>query len=176
MFSRKLCNDMYFKFKPLTTKHLLTINRSSSSRHPDTIFLEKCLENPVIVIPESTKVDLIGPPNSKSNLRPIIRQKQLHESYLQKTLRQFQDETQDWNEKFWNHHNIKFVTERESYIKSQTNDDKKTLTSEEMSEFYKKFLDNNWKEHVTYNFEWYRRNFLILYYGIRVNLESVLKF
>lgn len=41
-----------------------------------------------------------------------------------------------------------------------------------MSEFYKKFLDDNWKIHLKYNFEWYKRNFELLFLTLRVNLED----
>ncbi|KAK4875025.1 hypothetical protein RN001_011447 [Aquatica leii] len=146
----KLYNNLCFKFKYLNTKDLSIRKLSSTSRNPDAIFLEKCIESPIIVIPKSKKVDVIGPPNPKSNLRPIIRQRKLHETNMQQKLRKFQDETQEWNEKFWNEHNTKFVRERDAYIKShlKVNDDRNNLTPEEMSEFYKKFLDNNWKTHV----------------------------
>lgn len=148
-----------------------TVN-TSTSRSPDAVFIEKSLENPIIVVPEKNKVDMIGPPNSISNLRPIIRQRLLHETPLQQKLRELQDETQAWNEKFWSEHNTKFIKEKESYIKSRLNpdDERKTLTADEMSEFYKAFLDYNWKTHVKYNFEWYSRNLTLLFLALKVNL------
>ncbi|KAF2905452.1 hypothetical protein ILUMI_00725 [Ignelater luminosus] len=115
---------------------------------------------------------MIGPPNPVSNLRPIIRQRLLHETPLQQRLRELQDETQAWNEEFWSEHNTRFIKEKESYIKSHLNpnDERKTLTADEMSEFYKAFLDHNWKTHVKYNFEWYSRNFTLLFLALKVNL------
>lgn len=70
-----------------------------------------------------------------------------------------------------------FLKERQEYIKKnlKPGDDRKTLTADEMSEFYKAFLDKNWKMHVSYNFEWYKRNFNLLYLACRVNLESLWK-
>lgn len=67
------------------------------------------------------------------------------------------------------------LQERQEYIKNnlKPGDDRQTLTADEMSEFYKAFLDRNWKVHVNYNFEWYKRNFTLLYLAFRVNLESL---
>ncbi|KAF5269708.1 hypothetical protein FQA39_LY08631 [Lamprigera yunnana] len=155
----------------------LNIIKHSKSRCPDAIFIEKCTESPIIVIPKSKKIDVIGPPNSRSNLRPIIRQQQVNETRLEQKLRQFQDETQEWNEIFWSKHNASFTKNRESFIKLNVDRDsnKQTLTADEMSEFYKKFLDDSWKTHVEYNLKWYKRNFLMLYLAFRVSLEKMYK-
>lgn len=45
-----------------------------------------------------------------------------------------------------------------------------TLTSDEMSIFYKKFLDENWLVHVKYNKEWYKKNLGLLLLSFRVQL------
>lgn len=46
-----------------------------------------------------------------------------------------------------------------------------------MSEFYKKFLDENWKLHVSYNLEWYKKNFEIIYLSLltRIGLGKMLR-
>lgn len=54
-------------------------------------------------------------------------------------------------------------------------DGNRALTADEMSEFYKRFLDDNWKIHVNYNFEWYKRNFELLFLALRVSLENVIR-
>lgn len=156
---------------------LRRLSRSSSrAREPEAVFLEKCLEKPIIVLPEDTKkVDMIGPPNPLSNLRPIVRLPLLHETALQERLRRAQDETQNWNESFWAAHNSTFIKEKRAYIKAHLSptEDKQTLTADEMSEFYKSFLDENWGRHVQYNFEWYKRNFTLLYLALRVSVERL---
>ena len=38
------------------------------------------------------------------------------------------------------------------------NDPKKNLTADEMSIFYKEFLDQKWKTHLEYNKEWQKSN------------------
>lgn len=64
---------------------------------------------PVICVTDEKNVDLIGPPDPVSNLRPIVRRVMLNESVLQQKFRELQDETQQWNQKFWSEHNKKFV-------------------------------------------------------------------
>lgn len=52
---------------------------------------------------------MIGPPHPVSNLRPIIRYQPPNETLLQKKLRELQNETQLWNQTFWENHNSKFI-------------------------------------------------------------------
>lgn len=75
----------------------------------EAVILERSIENPVIALREQDRVDLIGPPDPQSNLRPIIRQRLLRETALQQRLREFQDETQAWNQEFWAEHNMNFI-------------------------------------------------------------------
>lgn len=65
--------------------------------------------------------------------------------------------------------------ERKAYIEKHVpaNAERTTLTADEMSGFYKEFLDKNWKNHVDYNFKWYRRNFTILFLSMLVNIEKL---
>lgn len=54
--------------------------------------------------------------------------------------------------------------------------DKQNLTADEMSVFYKAFLDKNWKLHLNYNVEWYKKNFALLSLAIRVKLMKLFRF
>jgi len=42
-----------------------------------------------------------------------------------------------------------------------------------MSEFYKAFLDKNWRMHFYYNISWYMKNFELLFLSARVNIEKL---
>lgn len=44
------------------------------------------------------------------------------------------------------------------------------LSAEEMSVFYKAFLDKNWKTHLRYNFEWYKKNAELVLLHLRVKI------
>ncbi|KAJ8975384.1 hypothetical protein NQ317_008599, partial [Molorchus minor] len=66
--------------------------------------------------------------------------------------------------------------ERQEYIDLYcTKNDEKHPTADDMSEFYKKFLDDNWETHVKYNFEWYKKNATALFWALRVSAENVFR-
>ncbi|XP_018335542.1 APOPT family protein CG14806, mitochondrial [Agrilus planipennis] len=168
-------NELLPRIKYFSNLSNIFTQRLNTKAPSNTAILatDKFLEDPIVVLPENNGVDLIGPPDPVSNLRPIIRYINLNETVLQKKLRQLHDETQIWNQKFWSEHNARFIQEKHEYIKQKSNDDKSNLTPDEMSEFYKSFLDKNWETHVNYNFEWYKRNFSILLLSLRVYLEDI---
>ena len=66
---------------------------------------------------------------------------------------------------------------REEYIKTTIKEKygdiqgKKTLTYDEMSTFYKSFLDQHLNTHKQYNKEWYKRNVNNLLLSARVWLQ-----
>ncbi|XP_019406701.1 PREDICTED: apoptogenic protein 1, mitochondrial [Crocodylus porosus] len=129
--------------------------------------------------------DWIGPPDRYSNLRPIIFYVPKHESSLERRLREFRQETQMWNQQFWANQNVSFQQGKEEFIYSrlkakglQTRDEtghKITLNAEEMAEFYKEFLSKNFKKHMCYNRDWYKRNFTITFLMGQVALERALR-
>ena len=53
--------------------------------------------------------------------------------------------------------------------------DKRNLSAEEMSEFYKSFLDMKLAEHAAYNREWQARNFKLVALSLAVAVEKALK-
>ncbi|CAG9765604.1 unnamed protein product [Ceutorhynchus assimilis] len=146
---------------------------SSLKKSPQAIFIGKTIEEPIIVLREENNIDLIGPPDALSNLRPIIREIIKNETVLQRKYREAADATQKWNQEFWQKHNKNFFTKKEIFVKKHTSEAKPNLNADEMSEFYKTFLNKNWQTHVAYNFEWYGRNFHLLMLSLRVHLEHL---
>uniref|UniRef100_A0A8C2DWA9 Cytochrome c oxidase assembly factor 8 n=1 Tax=Cyprinus carpio TaxID=7962 RepID=A0A8C2DWA9_CYPCA len=130
----------------------------------------------------ASKCDWIGPPDRLSNLRPIIYHISENETPLERTLRHLRQDTEDWSHEFWTNQNFTFSKEKEEYVRSQLSskglserdDDgrKRTLSSEEMAVFYKRFLDKNSTRHASYNREWYGRNFTITLLMARVALHN----
>ncbi|XP_034248928.1 COA8 family protein CG14806, mitochondrial [Thrips palmi] len=127
--------------------------------------------------PAEIKNDMIGPPNQLSNLRPVVFSIPRNESKLEREFRLERDKVQKWNEDFWIRHNSAFLKEsnefRHKKLQSSTDSDNKSLSAEEMSEYYKNFLDKNWRLHVSYNFQWYRKNFNLLYMAFKVQLSKL---
>lgn len=50
-----------------------------------------------------------------------------------------------------------------------------TLTADELSEFYRTFLDINREKHLRYNLEWHKRNLSLLWPGIKASLSRIRK-
>lgn len=143
--------------------------------------------------------DYIGPPDKLSNLRPILRHEAKDETPLERELRLKRVEVEEWNQRFWQNHNQKFIKvsfahpvhflfsiirritfvcyfqEKEAFILANKVDDSDTLSADKMSEFYKKFLDENWQTHFNYNKAWYKHNFdmLVLAYRTKFQLSRL---
>ncbi|XP_038602299.1 cytochrome c oxidase assembly factor 8 isoform X2 [Tachyglossus aculeatus] len=127
--------------------------------------------------------DWIGPPDRYSNLRPVRFYVPEDESPLEQRLRKLRQETQEWNQRFWAGQNLAFRKEKEEFIyrrlkakglelRDETGQ-KITLSADEMADFYKEFLSKNFKKHLNYNRDWYRRNFTITFFMGKVAVERV---
>ncbi|XP_072944304.1 COA8 family protein CG14806, mitochondrial [Epargyreus clarus] len=125
--------------------------------------------------PHKITSDMVGPPDPVSNLRKVIFKKPKDETALEKRYREMRSEVQDWNQNFWTQHNSRFFQEREEYLKKNLPEGKANLTADEMSVFYKAFLDKNWKSHMNYNIQWYKKNATLLGLALRVKLRRILK-
>ncbi|XP_059143061.1 cytochrome c oxidase assembly factor 8-like, partial [Physella acuta] len=74
----------------------------------------------------------------------------------QKKFRIRRAEVLEWNQQFWADHNSRFFKEKEEYVQSLKElsaDSNKNVTQEELSPFYKAFLDKNRITHLNYNKE-----------------------
>ena len=136
--------------------------------------------------PNNVNCDWVGPPNKESNIRFVKIFSPENETPLQKKLRLLREETQKFNHEFWAKHNGAFFQQKELYVKrtlaqkkmnmnfeDKDQDLPSKLTPEEMSVFYKKFLDDNFRKNLLYNGEWYRRNFSIYALTNKVFIEKV---
>lgn len=124
-------------------------------------------------ISDKVNFDQIGRPDPISHLRPIIFKKPHNETKLEKTYREAREDTQLWNQTFWTKHNNSFIKERKQFQDELKAQGKTTLTADEMSVFYKHFLDKNWKMHLNYNILWYKRNFKLLLLELRVKISKL---
>ncbi|NWV70694.1 APOP1 protein, partial [Malurus elegans] len=135
--------------------------------------------------PAHSHSDWIGPPDKHSNLRPVIFYVPPEESALERRLREARQEAQDSNQRFWARHNRAFRQEKEEFIYSRLkakglemrdeSGQKATLSAEEMADFYKDFLSKNFKKHLQYNRDWYKRNFTITFLMGQVALVRALR-
>ncbi|XP_028398611.1 apoptogenic protein 1, mitochondrial-like [Dendronephthya gigantea] len=93
--------------------------------------------------------------------------------------REYKQDLMSWHHSFWLHQNLKFTKEKKEYtlkrdlIENAKADGKEK--ADDLSLFYKEFLDENFSVHFQYQREWYRRNFLLLWYGLKVDVERLFK-
>ncbi|XP_069116767.1 COA8 family protein CBG23705, mitochondrial-like [Argopecten irradians] len=133
---------------------------------------------PCLVKEEDMENDWIGPPDPVSNLRPVKFYVSKEDTRLEQSYRSQRQETQDWNQEFWAEHNTKFYKMKEEFVKRRLEEkhqagiDSETLSAEEMSVFYREFLDNNYNLHRTYNREWYGKNFSLLWPAVKLNMNK----
>ena len=128
------------------------------------------------------RYDLIGPPRKGSNLRPVKFAIRDNETELEVRLRELRQETQKFNQDWWTKHNKDFKDGREDFIKHiletkyPDEPDKTTLSADEMSIFYREFMNKQWASHLQYNKDWQRRNWSIIALMARVNIQKFFKF
>ncbi|XP_062950692.1 cytochrome c oxidase assembly factor 8-like [Cynocephalus volans] len=133
--------------------------------------------------PRKSCLDWIGPPDKYSNLRPVHFYIPENETPLEQKLRELRQETQEWNQQFWANQNLTFREEKEEFIHSRLKAkglaprtesvQKATLNAEEMADFYKEFLSNNFQKHMYYNTNWYKHSFAITFFMGKVALERI---
>ncbi|BFZ07917.1 hypothetical protein BsWGS_10956 [Bradybaena similaris] len=124
------------------------------------------------VPPPNALTDAIGPPDHISNIRPVQFYIPPHETHTERHFRLRRQEILEWNKQFWTDHNSRFFQEKEEYVQAhQTKDSEgkiQKLSPEEMSVFYKAFLNKNWHSHLNYNKEWYQKNVSLLWPAFKV--------
>ncbi|GFS22875.1 apoptogenic protein 1, mitochondrial [Elysia marginata] len=120
--------------------------------------------------PAPKNSDIYGPPDPASNIQTIRFYIPPDETPTEKMFRLRRAEVLEWNQKFWANHNTKFFKEKAEYVKSlepslKTSGKitKKSTPAEQMSVFYRKFLNENRQEHLRYNREWYKKNISLLW-------------
>ncbi|XP_076633688.1 cytochrome c oxidase assembly factor 8 isoform X2 [Colletes latitarsis] len=116
------------------------------------------------------KTDTIGPPDPISNLRPVKFARRKNESHFEEEYRKAREDTQLWNQNFWTKHNTSFIEERKQFQELLKSHGKTSFTADDMSVFYKYFLDKNWKSHFDYNIMWYKKNIKLLILEFKVLL------
>ncbi|EDW43882.1 COA8 family protein CG14806, mitochondrial [Drosophila sechellia] len=136
-------------------------------------------EKPVVGLPhkpdpKTVKCDYIGPPDAQSNLRPYVRHYGDEETRLARSLRLKRIEVEAWNTDFWTKHNKRFYEEKEDFIRLHKESGTSEVSADQMSHFYKAFLDKNWRIHIMYNISWYLKNFDILTLAAAVQLQRLL--
>ncbi|XP_071962440.1 COA8 family protein CBG23705, mitochondrial-like [Antedon mediterranea] len=130
--------------------------------------------------------DWIGPINKLSNIRFIEYKRTENESNVERAYRNMKEDNLKWNHEFWEEQNKCFIKAKDQFtaqmfkLKGSSvgmNEDgtKMVLSTDEMAQFYRLFLEEQKERMTKYNKDWYRRNVATILPGFRVFLHHVTK-
>ncbi|EDV95262.1 COA8 family protein CG14806, mitochondrial [Drosophila grimshawi] len=170
--------------KSSTPRIFASIFNASSRRYatePTTQTQPRPKKNPPVYVgltqppnPQSVNSDYIGPPDPKSNLRPYIWHYDENETEMAKKLRLLRIEVEKWNMEFWTKHNKRFYEEKDDFVRLHKLNGNDEISADQMSVFYKTFLDKNRRIHLMYNISWYLKNFDMLTLAFAVQVQKLL--
>ncbi|KAF9365186.1 hypothetical protein BGX34_010990 [Mortierella sp. NVP85] len=106
---------------------------------------------------------LVGNPHPVSNLRPIIYPIPKNESEEDRHFRERRERVDAFNQHFWVNNNAMFIKAKEEYEeKIRAQNGGQPVTTEELSIFYKDFLDKAYERQMNYNRQWWIENIGLL--------------
>ncbi|KAJ1680171.1 Apoptogenic protein 1, mitochondrial [Spiromyces aspiralis] len=118
---------------------------------------------------------LVGQPDPISNIRPAKYYVPPDESDCERAYRQMLEEAHQFNHEFWKQNNERFIREKELFEQQVTNE-KGKVSPEDLSVFYKRYLQGSRPQHAAYNKEWWRRNLAMIVPGIRAWAISLIRY
>jgi hypothetical protein len=129
-----------------------------------------------LVVRNFTSRTLVGPPDPDSNLCTIKLKPARNKAELK--LQSLQLKVHDFNHNFWKEHNQQFQKAKSLYISQKLSESDMTrdkLTVDELSDFYKKFLNENYVNHKNYLKEWSILNFRLTWEMLKYNVINILR-
>ncbi|KAL5463294.1 hypothetical protein EMCRGX_G032186 [Ephydatia muelleri] len=141
--------------------------------------------------------NLIGPPDPVSNIRPIKRRDPRNDA--EKALHKLEEDIWKFNHNFWSEQNSKFdkvstypqsvphstilwqckalfIEKTLSERRQQGNDEPvQKLTANELSAFYKQFLNERYGEQAMYFRCWFQRNVALTWLLLKVRVYNLLR-
>eukprot|EP00128_Syssomonas_multiformis_P011951 Colp12_sorted_trinity150504_noHs@21317 len=111
----------------------------------------------------------LSAPDPVSNIRH--REYVLPENATPEELRfkKLQIEIQEFHHEFWTKNNTKFQQYKAKFIEEHGGKDK--VTAEQLSKFYKDYLEENRKIHMAYNLKWWKLNAGLLMPAFQANIS-----
>ncbi|TKR86378.1 hypothetical protein L596_010982 [Steinernema carpocapsae] len=128
--------------------------------------------NPGANVRLDSRYDWVGPPDKISKIRPFQLRRVDNETVTEKKYRLARQEMNEWNSRFWSEHNTLFERRRAGFVAERKNQLSRIehVSANDMSEFYRSFLNERYRDLSAYNREWYRRNFSLIWPALKVNL------
>ncbi|CAG2170544.1 unnamed protein product [Oppiella nova] len=123
-----------------------------------SVHCHRCLSGkPATSDDSNDHVDRVSPTGHPvSNLRLIHFGRPANETPPERELRLKRSALQKWNHEYWLKNNADFQRQKSDYIERELKalrgqEFKSSLSYDELSLFYKSFLDSNHKKHMNYN-------------------------
>ncbi|GFY55731.1 apoptogenic protein 1, mitochondrial [Trichonephila inaurata madagascariensis] len=121
----------------------------------------------------------VGPPHPVSNIRLKFFPNSAEQSKEEEDFYTQSRKTQEWNHQYWEAHNKDFQESRKLFIEQVSKEKNiskdEVADSEEMAHFYEKFLKKNHSKHIRYNWDWYKKNFILLYLAAKANFFKFIR-
>ncbi|VDM82200.1 unnamed protein product [Strongylus vulgaris] len=133
------------------------------------------------------RYDWVGPPHPVSKIRPIKLRRVDNETKLEREYREAREELNrcnavkfmgmGWSSSFWAKHNSLFDLKKAEFIEKKKKElgPLERMSANDLSVFYKKFLDSEHRNLVAYNKEWYYRNLALCWPALRVNMVRFMR-
>ncbi|CAI5452410.1 unnamed protein product [Caenorhabditis angaria] len=123
------------------------------------------------------RFDWVGPPDSVSKIRKIMLRRVDNESELEKQYRIAREELNQWNSDFWANHNTLFDTQKIHYVEKRKKElgPLEHVSANDLSDFYRDFLNERHSALMSYNKEWYTRNLALIWPALKVNIVRFMR-
>ncbi|KAF8943320.1 hypothetical protein BGZ47_005529 [Haplosporangium gracile] len=107
---------------------------------------------------------LVGNPHPVSNLRPVLYPIPANESKEDRLFRERCERVDAFNQNFWVNNNAMFNKAKAEYEeKVRATNGNQPVTTDELSVFYKDFLDRAYERQLNYNKQWWIENISLLF-------------
>ncbi|KAF9152154.1 hypothetical protein BG015_005707 [Linnemannia schmuckeri] len=106
---------------------------------------------------------LVGNPHPVSNLRPVLYPIPANESKEDRLFRERRERVDAFNQNFWVNNNAMFNKAKAEFEeKVRAMNGNQPVTTDELSVFYKDFLDKAYERQLNYNKQWWIENIGLL--------------
>lgn len=131
---------------------------------------------------EKYDCDMVGPPDPVSNIRPLRLREPTSDA--EKEVQKLRLQIWAMKHHFWMQHNTEFKQEKSAFVKELLRkkrasgkltdvDDDSEVTSEEVSGFYKDFLDRKYEDQMTFTRRWMKLNILLTWIQFKYKLQTL---
>lgn len=118
---------------------------------------------------------VVGKPQLLSRLRYVEVIRRNDETEREREYRMHYEDIQNWNNEYWSQNNELFNRSKAEYIRRNFGhmNEQEALSHDQLSDFYRDFLEENRDRHVRYNKIWYKNHISLLHSSICAKLSRL---